>query len=503
MGIVFRQSAKNWIIVCMGALLGALVIWLSTKYISQQQYGFIGSITNYAVTVSQILLLGLSSTLVVYIHHYADDERKRKLLISICLFFPLVVACIVSIVYYFMRSWLLHHFQPADAPFMDRYYMWLPLFTLFFIYMSILEQYLGSQLKVAAPAFVREVVLRIINIALILLFAYGYIDFTMLVAGTVLIYLIPLSVFFLLAVRTRGFGLSFKTDIFTKAEYKEILHFSWYHFLLSITILLMGYMDALALPFYDHKGFNSVAVYRPAVFLISFLLLPSKALIPASFTVLAKAFADKDNEKAKDIFTRASINMLIPTVAIALLLCCNLQNVLAVIENGYAEVVPIFLILFIGRIIDCATGMNDQVLSITNYYKFNFYLSLVLILILFGLIRFFVPLYGIYGAAWSTTATIVIFNIMKYLFVWKKVGMQPFSKNTLLVIAAALPALAAGYFFPYLFNPARHVYVHSFIDAALRSTVIIIIYVAMLMWLKPSKDLEEYIASIKKNKRLF
>jgi hypothetical protein len=81
--------------------------------------------------------------------------------------------------------------------------------------------------------------------------------------------------------------------------------------------------------------------------------------------------------------------------------------------------------------------------------------------------------------------------------------MQPFSKNTLLVLLAALPAVAAGYFFPYLFSHTRHIYVHSFMDAALRSLVIIIIYMLMLLWLKPSKDMVEYLASIKKNKRLF
>jgi O-antigen/teichoic acid export membrane protein len=386
---------------------------------------------------------------------------------------------------------------------MERYFMWIPAFTMIFIYLVILEQYLGSQLKVAAPAFMREVVLRIANIALILLFAFGYIDFTFLVAGSLLIWVLPLLIFIILAMRTKGFGFSFGFNSFSRTEYRELVLFSWYHFLLSISILLIGYMDALLLPFYDHQGFNSVAVYRVAVFLISFLLLPSKALIPASFTVLTKAFTENDLVKAKDIFMRASINILIPTVAVAVLLCCNIQNVVAVINNGYAEIVPVFLILFIGRIIDCATGMNDQVLSITNHYKFNFYLSLVLMLVLFVMIRLLVPHYGIYGAAWSTTATIVIFNIVKYIFVWKKIGMQPFSNKTILVFVAALPALAAGYFFPYFFNPARHIYVHTFIDVIMRSTAVIIVYAGMLLWLKPSNDLEEYLAQVKKNKRLF
>ena len=504
MGIVFRQSAKTSIIVVLGALLGAFIIWLSTKYIpDKHQFGYIQNLTNNAVVLSQILLLGLNYTLAVYIHKFANNDRKRKLFLTLCLLLPAIIAGIGIIIYFLLRSWILHHFQPEDMYYMQRYFMWLPVYILLFIYQVILEQYLGSQLKVALAAFMREVVLRIVNIIIILLFAFQYIDFSTLVISTVLMYLIPVIIFFIISLKTDAFGFSFDLNSFSKAEYKEMLHFSWYHFLLNMVIILMAGMDMLLLPFYDHKGFGSLAVYRVAVFFVVILQLPSKALLPASFTVLAKAFAANDNDKSKDLFTRASINILIPTVGIAILLCCNLNNAVAVIQNGYSEIIPIFLILFIGRIVDCATGMNDQVLSITNHYKFNFYLSLFLTVILFVMIRILVPRYGIYGAAWSTTVTIVIFNIAKYFFVWKKLDMQPFSNKTVLVVIAALPALAAGYFFPYLFNPARHVYVHSFIDAIMRSTVIIIIYLLMLLWLKPSKDLEEYVASIKKNKRLF
>jgi len=503
MGVVFRQSAKNSIVVVLGAFLGALVIWLSPKYLSKPQLGFTRTMANYAVTFSQILLLGLNSTLIVYIHRFANDERKKKTLVTICLTLPIFIAAVFSVVYFLLHAWILHHFQPQDVPFMERYFTWLPLYTILFIYMVILEQYLGSQMKVAISAFMREVVLRIANITLLLLYGFGYVNFDVLVTGTIMIYALPVLIFLFLSARIKGFGVSFQFENFTRSEYKEMIHFSWYHFLLTISVLLMSYLDALSLPFYDHKGFSSVALYTTAVFFISFLQLPLKAMIPASFTVLAKAFAENDMPKAKDIFIRSSINILIPTVAIAVLVGCNLKNVTLVINNNYSDIIPVFGILFIGNIVNIATGMNDQVLSIANYYKFNFYLSLTLIGVLYVLIRIFVPRYGIYGAAWSTTTILMLFNILKYFFIWKKLDMQPLSKQTLLVAVAGIMALAGGYFFPHLFDQSHHVYVRTFMDVAIRSTVIIIIYVLMLLWLKPSPDLEEYLGSIKKNKRLF
>jgi len=282
-----------------------------------------------------------------------------------------------------------------------------------------------------------------------------------------------------------------------------VLHFSWYHFLMNLSILLMGYLDQALLPIYDKSGFSSVAIYRVAIFFISFLMMPSKALIPASFAVMARAFTDGDHEKAKDIYVRATINILITTVGVAVLLCCNLQNAVAVIKNGYSDIIPVFLILFIGTLINIITGMNDQVLSITNYYKFNFYLALGITAVLYLMLRFLIPVYGVYGAAWGSAIALTVFSIFKSLFVWKKLNMVPYTNKTILVFIAAVPALAAGYFFPYFFEPSRHVYVHSFFDAIMRSTVIVIVYGGMLLWLKPSGDLEEYIGSVRKNKRLF
>ena len=80
MGIVFRQSAKNAIIVLAGAFLGALILWLQAQYIpNKHQLGFTQDLIVYTVTFSQLLLVGLNTTLAVYIHRLSDKEEKRKL----------------------------------------------------------------------------------------------------------------------------------------------------------------------------------------------------------------------------------------------------------------------------------------------------------------------------------------------------------------------------------------------------------------------------------------
>ena len=506
MGIVFRQSVKTSIVVLGGAILGALILWLSTKFIAdQQQFGFTKILTNWAVMLSQFFLFGFNSTLFFYAHKYAASLNKMKVLTTLCLVIPFFGVAGGTIFYYIFHDQVINHFQVSDKPYVDKYFMWLPIYTLIFLYIIILELYLGSQLKVAVASFMREVILRLLNIIVILLYAFSYINFHVLVISTVLIYLVPLLIFFMISLKTKGFGFSLKLSLFTKSEYKEMVHFTWYHFLLSSSVILLNTMDALLIPFYDHKGFVSAGIYNVVVYIIAFLQMPARSFLLASTSVLMNAFNENDHVKARDIYCRASINLLIPTICIAAILFCNLDNAVSVIGNGknYSALAPLFMILFVGRIVDISTGMNDQILSVTNYYKFNFYVSVVVCAILFLLIRTLVPRYGIYGAAWSTTFTLILFNIAKYLFIWKKLDMQPYSFKSLRVIIAGIPAFVAGHFFPYLFNPARHVYVHTFIDASIRTGIVVVVYILMLIWLKPSPDLEVYLASIKKNRRLF
>ncbi len=505
MGIVFRQSVKTSIVVFSGAALGLIITWISTKYIPKQQLGFTRNLTNQAVSFSQILLLGMNSTLFIYTHRYANDTTKKKVLLTISLILPFVLGVVITLFYFLFKVPIINHFQVADRPLMAQYFAWAPLFMVMFTYLVILEQYLAYHMKVAISAFMREVLLRVINISLIFLYAFNIVSFHTLVVGSILIYFVPICIFLYLTFSTKDVGLSLNLKIFNRSEYKEMSVFAWYHFLQSIAAMLMGYLDQLLLPIYDKNGMETLAPYSVSIVIISFLQMPSKAFLPATYSVLTKAFTEKNYEEARDIFVRSSLNILIPTIGLAVLLVCNLNNAVAVIGNGknYAALPGIFTILLIGQLINLSTGINDQVLSITNYYKFIFYTSLVLSAILCFLLRTLVPAYGVYGAAWSATITLGLFNLAKFAFIWKKLDMQPFTKNSLMVFLAALPALAVGLFFPNFFADMHHMYLGSVADAGIRSTIIIIVYVLMLLWLRPSADLVTFIASVKKNKRLF
>ncbi len=504
MGVVFRQSIKTTIVIFLGAMLGALIIWLQTNYIGKQELGFVRQLTSYAVVGTQILLMGVQNTISVYIHKYADSKSKRGVLLAVSLLLPIVIIPISSIFYFAFKIDFIHvFFQPHDYPLITRYFAWLPVFTVLMMYQVILEQFLISQVVVALSSFVREVGLRAGNIIIILLFGFNAISFDTFIGATVLMYLIPLIVYLFISAKTSGFALSLNFSAFSKEDIKDVIQFTWYHSLLSVSITLMGSLDTMMVGKLDKSGLISVAIYANAMFFISILQMPYKAMYNATFPVMAAAFKDNDMPKVQDLFNRSSLNIIIGATIMAILILCNIGNAIALMPAGYEMIKPLVAILVLGTFIDMAFGMNGQILSISQFYRFNFYGSIILVAVIVLLNFLLIPRIGGLGAACSNSVGLILFNIAKYIFVRKRLDLQPFSRNTPLVLVAGLPAFAVGYFLPNFFNNIHHLYMGTFLDVAIRSGCIITIYLLMLLWLKPSPDLTQYIATIKKNKRLF
>lgn len=495
MGIVFRQSIKTGIVTFAGALLGLLVVYLSAVYIPKQELGFSRTLLQNAVIGSQLVLMGMHTTLYTLIYKYTHHDERRKLLITLSLLVPIALTVAYTILYFIFRDRISLLFQPQDVAYVNRYFIWLPLYTFLWSMIILLEQYLGSQMKVAASGFMKEIVLRVANILLIFLFGYGLIDFHMFIIYSVLVHFIPVLFLYLLARQTEGFGISVKWKLLSRAEFKSIADFAFFHLFLNVSVILLVSIDTIMLASLDKTGVEAVAVYFVAGSILSIYQIPYRAMGSASTPMLNKAYESKNHTEVEDMFSRAGVNILIVTMGMAAVIIPNLQNAVLLLGEQYKSIALVVLILMVGRTADMAAGLNNEMLSISKHYRFNFYLTaaLVIVIIIFNLLL--IPKYGIYGAAWSSSLALCVYNVIKLLFLWFKMQLQPFSKGSLLVIPCFFAAAGIGYILPFIKNPI--------IDASVRSATIIIIYAVLILIFKPSPDITSYLNTVKNNKRLF
>lgn len=497
MGIVFRQSVKSTLVIFFGALLGAVTILLSTKYLTKQELGFNRIILFQAIVASQFVMMGMSAVLNIFIHKYPPEDKRRAPLIAICFTIPFLITGFISVFYFIFKTQLIHFLYnlPSDKIYGDRFFILLPICTLLYSVLILLEIYLSSQMKVAKSLFMREVVLRSCNILLIVLFIFHWINFDGLMYGTVLIHILPIIILYFFSKQTEGFAFSFQWNFFSKTEKKEILHFAWYHMLMGVTVSLMGLIDSLMIVPLDKDGMQTAGVYSIGVFIMSILVIPYRAMATASVPDLTKSYENGDLPRLKNLFQRGGINILIAATAMSVIVISNMPNAVKILGDGFSPLLGVVPVLVLGRWVDMATGLNNEVISISKYYKFNFRISLVLIGMMFLFLWLLIPRYGIYGAAWGATIALVLFNLSKFIFLWVKMQLQPFSRKSLGVIVSGAIAAAAVWFIPFMYHPI--------VDTIIRTGIMMIVYLIMLIILKPSVDLNDYLSSIRKNKRLF
>ncbi len=495
MGIVFRQSIKGSIVIFAGILLGALFTWATAVVLPKAELGGLRNLLSQGAVLQLLLLAGAANLVNPYLLRYKAEDPRRPVLITITLLMPVVMALIVAIPYLLLKESVIARYQAGDRDFVRSYYIWLLPLSLLLSYLTLLEYYLTAQLKVAAAIFMREVLLRLLFLGLIALFGFHYINLRVFIAGSVLIHSVPVAMLLLLATKTEGFRISTDWKAFSKAEYKDILHYGWYHLLTTATLNLISTIDALMLGPLSRAGFSDVAVYVNAQFLISIMYAPYKAMASAAFPKMAEAFLSGTRETLHNLFQRAGLNMFIAGVAMWVIVAGNLHNAVAILPKGYEAIIPIVFILSIGRMVDMATGLNVELISVSPHYKFNFRLALLLLLAVIVCDRIFIPKYGIFGAAWVASGCAILTNLARMAFLFRKTGLHPFSKHTGSIFLCGGLAYGLNFLLPHVHQPVA--------DALYRSAVLIIAYCALLFLFRPSPDLSSYIAQIRKDKRLF
>jgi O-antigen/teichoic acid export membrane protein len=497
MGVVFRQSIKTTIVTFIGAVLGGVLILVSSNVMPEQQLGLVRNFPIQAVLASYFLTVGMGNTLFLFLHRFDnnDNPERKSVLISLCFMVPLIIFCLAMIPYFLFQDQLFRFFQEKDVSLLKQYMLCFPLFTLFSIIIIVLEGFLTAHIRTAQVSFVREIFMKGGNLLLFILFGFSLISFNVFIYAYVSVNLISVLILFFMAGRIEDFKFSFKWHLLARKEYREIFLFSAFHGLMNISATLIGFLDTQLLAGLSPEGLSAIPVYTNATYLATLVSIPYRAMSAPASGDISRAYAKGDHEKVADSYKRSGLNILIASVFMCVIIVCNLHNAKAVLPVGHEAVSVLTLIMIIGRLTDSGTGLTDIALNISPYYRSNFYLSACLVTFMVICFYLVIPSYGLLGAAFVYTLSLGLFNLIKAYLVWTKLRLSPFSKGSLIALLIGLAVGVPIFFLPHSANP--------FLDAFWRSGLILAAFAGLVIWLKPSPDISHYINETLKKKKLF
>jgi O-antigen/teichoic acid export membrane protein len=107
----------------------------------------------------------------------------------------------------------------------------------------------------------------------------------------------------------------------------------------------------------------------------------------------------------------------------------------------------------LGKLIDVAFSVNSEILVFSKFYRSNLFLTIAMSILIIGANYWLIPIFGIEGAAIGSAAVMLLFNLIKYLYLKVKIQVDPFSEQTWKIVLIGLTATSVMFLtFPDL-NP--------------------------------------------------
>ena len=117
--------------------------------------------------------------------------------------------------------------------------------------------------------------------------------------------------------------------------------------------------------------------------------------------------------------------------------------------------------------------------------------NLFLFLITFITNLIFIPMYGINGAALATFISLLLFNAVRMIYVYKKMNFQPFSSKTAITFL-----MIVAIYFGLNYIPLTSM---ALLNIVIRSLIVCVLVAFTVQHFKLSEDISSLIKEIRKN----
>jgi len=209
-----------------------------------------------------------------------------------------------------------------------------------------------------------------------------------------------------------------------------------------------------------------------------------------STPIIARSLENNRFDEISAIYRKSALNQLIIGSLLLIGILANLDNIYLLIPNSNVYILGkwIVVIIGIGKLIDMGAGLNGEIIILSKYYRVNILLTAFLAMVTIGANLLLIPRYGIQGAAFGTAFSLFIFNLIKFIFIYSKFGIQPFSFNNVKVIFIAGLILAISLQFPSMDE--------IIMDILIRSAAITIGFSSLILITKCSEEIEQLFNSL-------
>ncbi len=440
MGAIQRQGILNAVLSYTGVVIGFVnLLVIQPMFLTTEEVGLVRVLYSFSMLMSTLMPLGITNATTRFFPRFRDPATGHAGFLGFVLLFPVLGFLFIGGLVYGFSDVIVGQYA-SKSPLFTEYFRYVFPLSLVLNLVSVVNVYCFAHFRTVVPVFFQDVVTRVGMILIVSAYFVRLIDLDLLVAAMVGVYGLQLLLLLGYLLTFERPVLRFNRDVFTKGVSTEIAGYAMlFSFaalaslgLRQLDVVMLGRSVDLAL-----VGVYSVVATIPAVI---------EGAITALEKVLSARISDsiqRDRwDEVRNMYVLSSRYLLLLGGLLFLGINLSVEDLLSLLPASYGVGLNVVYILSAGVLFNMATGANTSVLFYSNHYRAGLAMLFGLILLAFGFNLVFIPLWGMEGAAFATVSSVFLYNLLKFGYIWKRMGMQPFDarnlRNVLLIALCGL-----------------------------------------------------------------
>ena len=477
MGIVFKQTSWNIVTITVAILIGGInTLYFYPEFLREQYYGLVVFLLATSNLLQPLMSFGAQHTIIKFFSSFKNGKEKDEFLSSI-IFLPLFFILPVCFLVVQFHD-LIAEFLSVKNPIIKSYVWVIFLVSFATSYFEVFYAWSRVQFKSIFGNILKEIYPRIAVFILLFLVSIDILtkeNFVWWLTGLYYIRLI-IMIIYSLFLYTPKFSVKIPNN------FKEILSYSIYILLAGSAASFLIDIDKYMIP--QKQAISQTAYYAVAVFIATVVEIPGRAMFQIINPLVAKALNEENFVELKNLYKQSSENLLIVCGLFFLLINLNIDSFYMLLNNQeYSNASLVVLIISSAKLIQMSFGCGPAILATSKFYKITLPFSIAMAVSVYFLNDYLIDLYGINGAAISTFIVLLIFTVLKIIYIRYKVKLQPFNFNSIKIFTSILLI--------YFFNSYINLELSPLIEIIIRSIIILITYVLVIYFFGVSKKMKD------------
>lgn len=497
MSIIKRQTILGTIYSYMGVAVGTLTMALIVpNFFSVEEYGLINILSRYMTVLVVAASLGYNNAGTRFFKYFRDPERNHKgyLFNGLCV---LGAGLLLTALFLFLFKDRIVKTNGGDNRlFVEYYHLLLPIIISAGVF-NLFDNYAKGLYDTVVGTFLSQLLQRALVLVCVIVHIAGLIDFPTFMYWWVAAMSAPMLFMIIHSIQLGNFSLQPDRFLWNSPIRKEFFRFAGFSVLTGVSSMVITALDTMMV--YRILGLGMSGIYNFCLLFGSVMTMSYNANVKASTPIVMDAIQKKETGRIEGIFKKSGTTQLMFGTVLLVLVWVSVDGLFSLVKPEYLLGKTALIIIGVSKLYDLSCGVNSLILAYSRYYKYDSFLVLSFIGILYVLNHYLIPPYGLEGAAYATLIATIYYNSARNWLIWKFFRIHPYSLGQVKIIGIGAVLLLLGLLLPEF----KGSILLSLLSITYKSVILILCFAGLFYVTKISQEVNEVMERAVKMGRAF